>query len=233
MSKKTGVSKKMAFRETNLEETPLDPEMAGNLKENRQWVKILNEGIHYGGSALREIPDTIKRVIRKGMWRRYLLGIVVVEFDTFEDFVTTKAPYGLDATVEQIIKLCDGDTEAQRMIEGELKRGPGAPLGNTNNRYSSKEEDTIVNNVNSCIERPMGNSKRAGIRKLEKDRPDLLEEVEAGKMSIHNAMVEAGFRKQTWTAPGDFEELAVAIKKRYPANQLCRMVELLQEAAHA
>ena len=72
--------------------------------------------------------------------------------------------------------LCEKDTEAQRMIEGELKRGPGAPEGNTNNRYSSKEEDTIVNNVNSCIERPMGNSKRAGIRKLEKDRPDLIDQ---------------------------------------------------------
>lgn len=59
------------------------------------------------------------------------------------------------------------------MIEGELKRGPGNPRPSGNNQYQKKDE-VIVNNVNdSHLERPVGNSKRAGIRKLEKDRPDL------------------------------------------------------------
>lgn len=33
------------------------------------------------------------------------------------------------------------------------------------------------------------------VRKLSRDRPDLLERVKAGELSAHKAMVEAGFRK--------------------------------------
>jgi hypothetical protein len=54
------------------------------------------------------------------------------------------------------------------------------------------------------------------LRRLKRDRPDLAEQVIAGKLSAHAAAIKAGFRGATWSAPVDPEQLAVSISKRYP-----------------
>lgn len=43
----------MAVRKTNLEETTIDPEIAGDLRINREWVIMLNKEIHYGWDIQR------------------------------------------------------------------------------------------------------------------------------------------------------------------------------------
>jgi hypothetical protein len=190
----------------------------------------LSRDIRYGGSSLKNIPALIKKVIREGIWKRYIDSLDIIEFDTFEEFVTTRLPEGLEATIDQLLALCDKDLEAQRMIQAELKRGPG---GNNNPEglggWSNKTKVDTVDNVNSDkIQRPTGNTRAAGIRRLEKDRPDLLEEVEAGKMSIHNAMIEAGFRKQTITVTVDVEAIARKLRRTLDQDQIQILITLLQ-----
>ena len=41
-------------------------------------------------------------------------------------------------------------------------------------------------------------------------------------MKAHAAAIQAGFRRKTWTAPVDVEELVPVIAKRYPGWQLIR-----------
>jgi hypothetical protein len=50
----------------------------------------------------------------------------------------------------------------------------------------------------SCAspKRQTGTSRQAGLRRLREQRPDLHQEVLAGKKSVHRAMIEAGFRKE-------------------------------------
>jgi hypothetical protein len=50
--------------------------------------------------------------------------------------------------------------------------------------------------VDKQVERPAGNSKEAGLRRLRKERPDLHEKVLAGEISVNKASIEAGFRKK-------------------------------------
>jgi hypothetical protein len=57
-----------------------------------------------------------------------------------------------------------------------------------------------VYNANANVHnsgRPSGNSAAAALRRLERQRPDLLDRVLAGELSAHAAMIEAGFRKRS------------------------------------
>lgn len=204
-----------------------DEDVTGRLRQNSLILKDLSRDIRYGGASLKNIPALIKKIIREGIWKKHIEGIEIVEFDTFDEFVTHPLPEGLEATIDQIIQLCDSDLEAQKLIQKELKR----PDGGNNNPYGrkGKPEEITVDNINSdSVTRPTGTSRAAGLRRLVKDRPDLLEEVEAGKMSIHNAMIQAGFRKKTVTITVDVEAIATKLKRTLTRQQIDSLITILQ-----
>jgi hypothetical protein len=64
------------------------------------------------------------------------------------------------------------------------RRPPGRP----------KNADNGHRDVN--VSRPTGNSAAAAFRRLERQRPDLLDRVLGGELSPHAAMIAAGFRKR-------------------------------------
>ena len=163
------------------------------LKENDSFVKALFGAIRHGMDSLEHAPGLIKKIITNNRWQRRMVegrGWQIVEFNTFEEFVTTKTPDGLGTSVQRIKDACQHDDDAIKLIDGVLQRPAGAPVGNVN---AVKDKETIVDNINNCIERPTGTSRAAGLRRLRKDRPDLYNEVGKTK-TVNQAMVEAGFR---------------------------------------
>ncbi len=80
------------------------------------------------------------------------------------------------------------------MLSDQALQRPAGGQPDNNNRAKDK---TNINNVNNRTERPTGNSREAGLRRLRKDRPDLLEEVVTGKKTTNAAVIEAGF----WITP--------------------------------
>ena len=202
----------MAIRRSDLEQTPLDPVTVGSLKQNSILLKDLYQEIHYGGGALRDIPMMAKRVVKEKLWKRFLLGIEIVEFDSFEDFVVTKPPYGLGATIDQLKALCEKDREAIDLIDQEITRKPGNPTGS--NQYESKESGNTDNISNSSKRNEShGTSIEYTLRRLRKDHPELHEKVLANEMSTHAAAIEAGFRKKTVTVAVDVEAIARKLKR--------------------
>jgi hypothetical protein len=63
----------------------------------------------------------------------------------------------------------------------------------TDRQDDQKNVDNGHRDVNGS--RPTGNSAAAALRRLERQRPDLLDRVLAGELSPHAAMITAGFRK--------------------------------------
>ena len=194
-------------------------------------VNSMHHALKGGTLGLKEMPGLIKDAIREKVWEGWVDIHTQQRYSQpdFETFITTPILEGLGATIDQIMALCEKDIEAQQLIQSELKRGPGAPLGNTNNRYSSKEEDTTFNNVKDCkAKAPVGNTRAAGLRRLEKDRPDLLADVIAGNKAVNSAMIEAGFRKKTVTVPVDVDGFFVAINKHFTTDQINQLISRLQ-----
>lgn len=155
-------------------------------------------------------------------------------FDTFEDFVTTKAPYGLDITVDQLKALCEKDREAIDLIDQELTRKPGG----ANNPYGCKGKDEGINNDNVMIDSQpeqkasQGNSIEYTLRRLRKDHPELHEKVLSNEMSPNQAAIEAGFRKKTVTITVDVEAIARKLTSSLNQEQITQLIELLQKGEH-
>ena len=104
---------------------------------------------------------------------------------------------GKGTTVDHLKRICRDDAQVLDMIDELLQRPAGGQPGNQN---AKGEEKTICDNVpgRSSPEplAPTGNSREKGLRRRRKDRPDLHARVLAGELSVHRAMVLAGFRKK-------------------------------------
>jgi hypothetical protein len=81
----------------------------------------------------------------------------------------------------------------RKRLDGDRRnrRPPGRP-----------PSETVYNDnagIHSFGGRPSGTSAAAALRRLERQRPDLLDKVLTGEMSAHAAAIEAGFRKPRQT----------------------------------
>jgi hypothetical protein len=65
------------------------------------------------------------------------------------------------------------------------------------------------------------------VRRLGKERPDLLERVKAGDLSPHAAMVECGFREKQITVPDDPVKAARRLLLHFQGDRLETLVRLL------
>lgn len=176
-------------------------------------VSALYSAISNGGHSLGSVPGLLKRTLREELWREFVTPRGEhVQYDRFVDFVTTPPSKGLGATVELIRKLVAGDPEAVDLLDQALQNEPGRPL-------------ETVDNINS---RPNGTSQDAALRRLRKDAPELHDEVLAGNLSAHAAMVKAGYRPKSVTVRTDRpESIASTLRKHLDAQALARLKELL------
>jgi hypothetical protein len=70
------------------------------------------------------------------------------------------------------------------------------------------------NNADVVTITDRGNSESYLVGRLKRDHPALADDVIAGRLSAHAAAVQAGIKKQTWTAPQDVDAFAKAIERR-------------------
>jgi hypothetical protein len=57
------------------------------------------------------------------------------------------------------------------------------------------ERGNFVDNVNEVIGRPDGNTRAYTLTRLQKDNPEIYEEVKAGKLTANAGAIKAGWRK--------------------------------------
>jgi len=143
----------------------------------------LREGITKGTALTATLSLAIKdrvwegRVDRQGRtWK----------FDSFLEYLTANAPGGLFTKLVDIRPLIVHDVELLALFDKEVQRSAGGDR-------QSDEAKSILYNIQDA---PTGTSRQAAVRRLRKDRPDLLEKVVAGELSANAAAIEAGFRKK-------------------------------------
>jgi histidinol-phosphate/aromatic aminotransferase/cobyric acid decarboxylase-like protein len=95
--------------------------------------------------------------------------------------------------------LCYHDIEVKNLLDAEVKGQQ--PHGGDQKSEEWRWRKIKVNNIPLDPPKPEGNSQRRGLRKLhkyaeEKHREDVkaaLEEVTAGRLSVHRALINTGF----------------------------------------
>lgn len=176
-------------------------------------IDALGSALRYGGPALGEVPELLKRVLRDEVWRDFTTRRgQEVHHRRFADFVTTPPLGGLGSDVALVRRIVADDVEALDLLDEALQNSVGRP--------------EIVDVINE--KRPAGTSKGAALRRLRKDAPGLHADVLAGKLTAHAAMVRAGFRPPTFTIRGDDPDSAArAIRKHFTPDQLTTLARLL------
>jgi hypothetical protein len=178
--------------------------------------------------------------------------------DEFEDFITDPPPRGLGTTKDEIRKYLGGSDNPLRVLfEKAAEKGSGAPLGNQNSRNGTPDPKTIPNSIRDCLgqgsdppvirildrqdslkpkrdrssEPQAGTSVGYAVRRLSRERPDLLAKVEAGECTAHNAMVMAGFLPRTITIPIEATAASRLILKHFRDDDVLELIRVL--ANHA
>jgi hypothetical protein len=145
-------------------------------------VEALWSAVSRGGKSLEQIPGMIKRLLETEAWKKRTIRTgKIVEHTSFHSFLTTPPLDGCGYDPVKIRKLISDDPETLVLWREAMKhkRGPRS----------------IVDNVNDII-RSDGNSVAYTVTRLKNDRPDLFDQVKAGKISANAAAIEAGFRKK-------------------------------------
>ena len=114
-------------------------------------------------------------------------------------------------------------------------------FSDNNRQFTERECESLANNCTRAAipdnvhspsgPRPSGNSREAALRRLAKDRPDLLAEVEAGRLSAHGAMVKAGFRPRAVSVPVGAVARAAGVLARNFQGDATRLIEAIREIA--
>lgn len=187
-------------------------------------IEDLRSSLREGESGLKYLPMTLKRVLREESWRERIVQDTgeIVGFDSFAEFVTADPLAGLGSDIEQIKKLLEHDTEALLAYTDATIGKHGGPR---------RGESAQTKSSNTTLDR----GKAYALRKLRKAKKfDLLSRVDAGELSPHAAMVQAGFRPKTATVRlDDPERLAQALARKLDPDDLRALVKFLAEVVGA
>lgn len=193
----------------------------GRLKEADGLVSCFYSALKSGENNLRSAPGLLLRLIDENMWQRRMMKTgQVVEFTRFVDFVTSKPLEGLGEDLESIKRICRDDPAALNAIDKVTVGEAGAPKGNDNAK-TNRSISTV------CQKEPLrGTTSQYALRKLRKDAPELHQQVLDGKLSPHKAMIEAGFRKQTFSVTKDINSAARFLAENFNLSQLDEIIRL-------
>ncbi len=208
------------------------------LKPTREGILAGRGAIVYGaieavlkGSMNRKYAcKMVLSIVKSGDWQEYTFAGEHVRPRDFMDFVKSDPPRGFGIEYPVLMKLIEG-SEAYYAVE-ELIRGKPGGANNPYGRDGKPEEikcDIITldySPVAVIAKPPTGTSSSYAISRLKHQAPELLDEVKAGKITPHAAMVQAGFRERQITIPADPAKAAKRLRKNFVGE---RWAELLRE----
>ena len=148
-------------------------------------VNLAQEVAHHDARNLFNVfPSAIKTIINRQLWadRTDKDG---QPFTSFQAFVEHRMWQGLELTMSRLIRYCEDDAEAVRLIRGEVPA--------TGERGRPRRDSDKGDNV-TLLSR--GNKSDYTLARLKRDRPDLAKEVIDGTKSPNAAAIEAGFRSR-------------------------------------
>lgn len=183
-------------------------------------VERVYQTLHGAETDLSCLPAFLVELLETGAWMSFRTptgAVLTYSPGEFERFTTTPPTGGLGASiplVKSLLSRSEQPVKALDLLDRAVQHGAGRP-------------PRTVDNINGS--RPGGTSKAGALRRLRKDRPDLHDRVLAGEMSPHAAMVQAGFRRRTFTVPHDPEAIARVLRRRLDADDLADLVKRLQD----
>ena len=166
----------------------------------------------------RFLLQMIEETDRLRLWEKNVGGFT---YATRDEFLQNQVLIDYDLTEKQTRQIVDALRGGYRGgIQGAIELARDNPLGEHGGEQGEGEQ---VDNINSD---QGGNiDKTYTLRRLARDRPDLLARVESGELTANAAAIEAGFRRRMRPVPVDSADNAVrALLRIFTADELVRAI---------
>ncbi len=196
-----------------------------NINERGVIIESFYQALKSGESGLKQAPTLLKKIMKYDMWQKFYSAISKEWYEnkTFMEFITDKPLKGLGEKIEDVKNVIKNDIEALDLFD---KLTVGKP-GGDNNPLGSNQYKEVDNNSNTTIVHKQERGKQYAIRKLRKDRPDLHKKVLNNLISPNAAMIEAGFRKKTFTVVMEVDTIVNAINKHFKKEDIVKIINKL------
>ncbi|MEV6859218.1 hypothetical protein AB0M89_36265 [Streptomyces microflavus] len=181
------------------------------LNERGQLVASLGSSLRSGASSLGTVPKLIEELLTTGGWMDFVTRLgdhITYGPDDFTEFVETVPLRGLGADLHLVEQLISQRPDLLAVFyELTPPRTPGRPKTLNDVQSSSAAPRRTHQGQDESPAAALRKRSSAGnnveniMRKLARERPDLLEQVTAGTMKAYTAAVEAGWRTPQTTIP--------------------------------
>ena len=149
--------------------------------EKGQLASTTVQCLSRGAGALNSFPGLLKRVIEERVWEHRIYHGREYRLPNLRALITEKPMAGWGEDPKKIEALIKDDPEVLPMFREAMKH--------------QGERGNFVDNVNEVIGRPDGNTRAYTLTRLQKDNPEIYEEVKAGKLTANAGAIKAGWRK--------------------------------------
>jgi hypothetical protein len=156
--------------------------------EKMQLCDSAFSALSRGESSLSRFPSLLQRIIEEKAWENrkvQLRGIVTLK--SLRELITLPPMEGWAEDPKKIEALIKDEPEVLAMFRDAMKGKAGRP---------KKHEKESPNNIKVLNEEPQAGTSRAyTVSRLQRERPDLFQQVCEKKISANAAAIQAGFRR--------------------------------------
>jgi hypothetical protein len=147
--------------------------------EKGQLASTTVQCLSRGAGALNSFPGLLKRVIEERVWEHRIYHGREYRLPNLRALITEKPMAGWGEDPKKIEALIKDDPEVLPMFREAMKE--------------QGERNDLHDNVMEVA--TQGNSKACTLSRLQKDNPEIYEEVKAGKLTANAGAIKAGWRK--------------------------------------
>jgi hypothetical protein len=147
--------------------------------EKGQLASLTVQCLSEGAGAISRFPKMLKKVIEERVWEHRIYHGREYRLPNLRALITEKPMAGWGEDPKKIEALIKDDPEVLPMFREAMKE--------------QGERNDLHDNVMEVA--TQGNSKAYTLTRLQKDNPEIYEEVKAGKLTANAGAIKAGWRK--------------------------------------
>jgi hypothetical protein len=148
--------------------------------EKGQLASLTVQCLSEGAGAISRFPKMLKKVIEERVWEHRIYHGREYRLPNLRALITEKPMAGWGEDPKKIEALIKDDPEVLPMFREAMKGQAGRKCGD---------------NITQLTKAEKGTSKAYTLTRLQKDNPEIYEEVKAGKLTANAGAIKAGWRK--------------------------------------
>ena len=149
--------------------------------EKGQLASLTVQCLSEGAGAISRFPKMLKKVIEERVWEHRIYHGREYRLPNLRALITEKPMAGWGEDPKKIEALIKDDPEVLPMFH--------KAMNEQGKRYD------LCNNITEVKGQVTGTSKAYTLTRLQKDNPEIYEEVKAGKLTANAGAIKAGWRK--------------------------------------